>query len=521
MTASRDTVRAAARGVSAHVAWQFSSRLLAFAVKAAAVRAIGPAHFAFAELRLGILTAAALPAGLGVRKIAIRSQSDNTAAALVAAGPVALAALAAAIVGMAERGRVFAARRERYAGAARALAIARIVGSVATTAAAVLFLPTRLVGMYATPLGLVAHAITLLVAVEYAAGGDLPALPLSPASVLQRLGTNDVRMAAIAVWQAVFKFVLENGEGIIVDLTCVDPIKGAYKLAANIASLLARFFSEALEEQSFNVFSRLAPAFRRVPESDDARYSDGKRNGVLDNSVESRDMRSECITFLAMALKAALLVSLLIAVVGPSFSYPFLRLLYGSKWADETPAASILSTYFIYLVFMAGNGVTEALVSATASARKLQEQSAFSIVLSCSYMTALYFAGNAYSATGIVAVNCANMAVRTLYSLVYFTQLSDKPWRHLVLTATPHVGVLLVLTASRFMCRASERAVFAVNMANPSVVSFGSVAARTVKHAVSGAVSVLLFSIAVYAFEKPLRAYAVGLRRGGTRRHSE
>jgi O-antigen/teichoic acid export membrane protein len=536
-SSSRDTVRAAARGMSAHMAWQLSSRLLTFAIKAAAVRAIGPAHFAFAEIRLGILTAAAQPAALGVRKVAVRSESDEAAAALVAAGstatvllaavlaaivasrdpahagPIALAALATAIVGMSERARVFAARRERYGEASRAQAIARISGSIATTTSAVFILPVRYVGLYATPVGLVVHAITLLFAMEHAAGDGLPPILVLPSAVVSQLCAEDLGMAAVAVWQTVFKFVLENGEGIVLDVTCVNPIKGAYKLAANIASLLARFFSEALEEQSFNVFSRLAPAFRHqfVSGVNDTGTSNFK--GVPDDTdMRMHDMRRECVSFLQMALKAALLVSLLIAAVGPFFSYSFIRLLYGSKWADETPAASILSTYFIYLVFMAANGVTEAFVAATASTGKLKEQSAFSVLLSAAYMAALYYAGSTYSVTGIICVNCANMAVRTIYSIMYFTHLTGESWRSLAVAATPHVGVLSILAAGRIMCRASETAVFSMNMPASAAVGLRTVLVHIAKHAVSGAISLSLFGAAVYIFENRLRAYCLGLR---------
>lgn len=529
------TVRAAAAGVGSQVAWQVWSRVLAFVMKAAAVRAAGPAQFAFAEIRLALLTAAAMPVALGVRKVALRSPSDDTAAALVFcaaagtavlaatlgaafacadpahAGPILLTALQAALNGLMERGRVFATRRERYSDIARARALARIVGG-AVTSASVVVLPAHAVGLYAVVVGNVAHGATLWALCEHAAGPV--AIPRVGPRMLRRVLTrDDVEMAAIATWQTVFKSVLGNGESIVLDVTCVDPVKGAYKLAANIGSMLARFFSEALEEQSYNVFSRFSPAFRGGRGGDGGRGGEEiakRRLGETEKAAdESAEMRAQCVTFLYMALKCSLLISLLIAFVGPSFSYAFLRLLYGAQWADATPAPELLSLYFAYLVFTAANGVTEALVFATASTAKLREQSMFSVALSALYMAALCWAGRRHSAAGIVAVNCANMAARTLYSTLFYVQLTGAPARTLVQGAMPRAGVLLVLALARALCGISRRAFFPA-FAPESTRSLLYLSAQ---HAVSGAVSVAMFAAAVYVFEQPLRSY-LGVLRG-------
>jgi oligosaccharide translocation protein RFT1 len=536
MSDARAHVGAAARGVRAHVLWQLSSRLASFGLKAAAVRALGPKHFAFAEVRLALLTASSRPAALGVRKIALRSSEDPAAAALVLlgnmvtvalaallaamlaywdrehAGPIVVAALAAAVVGLSERGFVFATRRERYELIFKARALARILGSVATTVSVVV-LPARWLSLYTAPAGLLVHALTLWWAVERAAGVGIP--KMSIASLPNSLCLEDVRMAAIAAWQAVFRFLLENGEGIVLDITCGDDIKGAYRLAGNIGSLLARFFSEALEEQSFNIFARLAPSFRKP----DANANDLKKmegvpsapsgaEGKAMGEKALKEMRDECVQVMQMSLKAALLISLLIACIGPFFSYTFLRVLYGGAWADDTPAVLLLNSYFAYLVFMAANGVSEAFVSASASTKGLRNESVFSLLLSGLYMAALYWFGRRYAATGIIAVNCLNMTARTVYALAYFTRFTGQSVR--VLTAAlPHPAVFLALFIGNTVCRISERIVFATPFDGME-----QLLVRAVTHAASGVFALTAFCAAVYVFEGNFRRYIATLRHG-------
>lgn len=525
--AARRTVRAAAAGVGSQVLWQVWSRALGFALKAAAVRAGGPRHFAFTEIRLGLMFAAIMPVAYSVRKIALRVPRDDTAAVLVFVGfcvtvalacavgaafvywdpehvgPILLTVLRAVFAGRMERGRVFAARREFYPDVSRARALSRIVNAVVTTVA-VFVLPSEIVGLYATVLGDVAHAVSLWLLCE-AAAGPVP-IPRVTLPLLRKCVPGEVvRLCLISVWQRFFKTVLEKGEALVLDVTCVDSVKAAYQLSANVASMLARFFSEALEEQSFNVFSRFAPAFRRQAVSGTAEGSD-TANGKMREYVEgegSASQRSECCMFLQVAMKSALLVSLLIAFVGPYFSYALLRLLYGVKWADATPAPELLSQYFVYLVFMGVNGVSEALVMATAPSDKLKEHSIFTVALSAVYMVFLYSAGRLYGASGIIAVNCAKMAARIVYSSLYYADITESSAGSLVLSAVPHIGVMAILAVSSLMCGVSLKLTFG----DTPPVDYSLFLFATVKHALSGAVSVGLFALGVYVYERKLGSY--------------
>lgn len=543
---SQDILTSAARGLSSHVGWQLVSRCASFVIKAVAIRAMGPSHFAFSEIRLGVLNAAALPVALGIRKIALRAPNEivsrylvvvgSHATAAVAAvlglvysyndmenaGSIILTAISSSVEGYAEHGLVFYTRREGYAQVARGRAVATICGSIATTIS-ICILPVGLRGSHASAIGRLVYSMVLKLMMDRAMTNDQPPMCVRDARV--HLKRNDLEMAGIASCQTTFKFFLENGEAMILDMVCKDPIKGAYKLAANIGSLLARIFNEALEEQSFNTFSRIICSHARTSSNV---VQNTTREGSSDNDIVERNVldggdslsrklawsadgaaandrcvERECVHVLVVGLKCSLLVSLLIAFVGPSFSYAFIRLMYGAGWADDTPTAALLGTYFIYLIFMAANGVTEALVAASASATTLRRQSMFSVLLSCLYMMLLLFAGRSFSARGIMAANCANMAARIVYSCAYICSFGDISWGQ-YFAALPRVQVVISLCVGRWLCRLSE-SFWCMDGRKP--VSGRSLLVNVAGHSVSGVISVILFATAVTVFEKELISF--------------
>lgn len=517
-TSASATVRAAAAGVSAHILWQVTARVASFAIKAVVVRALGPTQFAFVEIRLGLLVSLALLPAIGAfRKVCLRSSNDFSAAALAYVCVFVTFALSCLLGGMAlyrdrenslswivvtasllvrafaEPPLVFARRRERYGESSRARAVATVMSGFGQTLAVSLVTNASL-AKPASAMGHLFYSCFLGAGMYYASGpGRVPLLSFSQFSSI--LLKADLAMVGVALGQAVLKFLLENGEGIVLDVTCSAPVKGAYKLAGNFASIIARFFSEALEEQSFNVFHRLAPAFRQS-------VGDGERG---------EDMRQTCVSTLTMAVKAAITVSILIALVGPAYSYAVLRLLYGEQWADRTPAPKLLNQYFVYLVFMAGNGVSEAFVSAAASTPELKLQTQFTTVLSTAYMVALFYAARTHEATGIIVVNCINMFARTCYSTWFYTKLTGRSVTTLM-AALPHPGVIAILLFARRMSFASEQFFLHSELKGWPIPERFDLLGRITLHAISGIVSLLLFAMSLRIFERKFLKQLKSLR---------
>lgn len=504
------TVRAAAAGVSAHLLWQVSARIVSFAIRAIVVRALGPTQFAFVEIRLSFLVSLALLPAIGAfRKVCLRAPDERTAASLAYLSTLITLTLSILLGGLvfyfdspnsaswaivtasllvrafAEPPLVFARRRGRYSQSSRARAVSTVLAGVGQTL--VVAAVSDRWAKPATASGHLFYSAFLGITMFFATGTEgVPVL--SVVEFFAHLRREELTMTAVALGQGLLKFLLENGEGIILDISCSAPVKGAYKLAGNFGSIMARFFSEALEEQSFNVFHRLAHAFR-----------DSNESSRVD-AMHSEEMRRTCLSTLHMALKAAISVSVLIALVGPAYSYAILRLLYGEKWADETAAPSLLNQYFVYLVFTAGNGVGEAFVSAAASTSELRSQTKFSIVLSATYMAALYFAARRYEATGIIVVNCVNMVIRTCYSAWFFQQLTGQSIYSLR-SALPHPGVIVSLVVTQRISRLSER-----HFMGSEVDFFPNVAkmdllVRILLHSLSGFLALAVFGWSLMTFE--------------------
>lgn len=501
-----ETINSAARGLSAHLVYQVSARLFSFIIKAVVIRALRPAQFAFVEIRVVLLvTLALLPAIHGFRPVTLRIESEKRAAALslfnslltfflgIVLGTLAIALdpenkIALLIVissvllrAFTELPVVFARRRQLYKESSRARAISIVISGITQTLA-VSLIKRQDDAAAATSFSHLSYVIALGVSMYIALGvRGLP--PLSLSSMVENLYREDLMMALVATGEGFIKFLLENGEAIVLDVCTAPIVKGAYKIAANFGSVFARFFSEALEEQAFNVFSRLSNAFRSP-----------KSSGTI-------EQREACVDMLVLGLKAGLLMAFLFAIVGPYFSYALLRLLYGETWADETEAPSILSFYLLYLVFMAGNGVSEAFVSASATTSQLKARTKFTTTLSVAYISCLYQAATKYGAFGIVAVNCANMAVRTIYSSLFFRRFTGLPIQHLM-KALPHHGVIVTLLMCRYFAYRSERYFLGSSDARIIFQDKRDLFRRILSHGTSGAVGLLMFAASVWIFER-------------------
>lgn len=531
-----DTLRSAATGLSAHLVYQVTARLFSFIIKAVVVRAMKPAQYAFVEIRVILLVSLALlPATTGFRFVSLRVQSDQRAIALASfntfftlflaflLGSIAIAidpsnsfALVLVMVSIFIRAFVelpiiFARRYQLYIESSRARAISIIVSGLSQTIA-VSLITSQSFAAPASSTGHIAYVITLGIAIRSAlatAGHSLPIISVSHLST--HLYREDLVMAFVATGEGFIKFLLENGEAIILDICCTANVKGAYKIAANLGSVFARFFSEALEEQAFNVFSKLSPAYRST-----SNKPDDNENGSTSPQSESAQndvlaTRAACEDMLILGLKAAISISFLFAIVGPPYAYAVVRLLYGEAWAGQTSAPTILSLYLVYLTFMAGNGVSEAFVTASATTRELKARTKYSTSLSIAYLMALYYAARNFGANGIIIVNCANMALRMSYSAWFFRKLTGRPLRTL-LKALPHPFIFAVAIGCRFVSRLSEHH-FLGPFGNRIVLD-GKVdmLSRVLAHGASGILAVGLFALAFRTFEresfsKPFRAF--------------
>ncbi|OCK85165.1 Rft-1-domain-containing protein [Lepidopterella palustris CBS 459.81] len=214
------------------------------------------------------------------------------------------------------------------------------------------------------------------------------------------------RLSASLFLQSSVKYILTQGDSILIASLASLHDQGAYALASNYGGLIARMLFQPIEESSRNLFAKLCA--EDAPDND---TSDG--SSVPEGVRQAGDILRDI-------LKLYNIISLVACALGPTMAPLLLTLVAGSKWAD-TGAGEVLATYCYYIPLLALNGVTEAFVAAVATNAQLHTQSV--------YMGVFFvgFAGAAYAflqvlemgAKGLVYANCVNMALRIVWNILF------------------------------------------------------------------------------------------------------
>lgn len=209
--------------------------------------------------------------------------------------------------------------------------------------------------------------------------------------------------------QSSIKYVLTQGDSILIASLASLQDQGAYALSSNYGGLIARMLFQPIEEASRNLFAKLCAPVASPGGKADPKSAKPASDGVKKASTTLRDI-----------LKFYSLISLVAFSLGPTLAPLLLSLVAGSKWS-ATGAGDVLGTYCYYIPLLAINGVTEAFVAATADQKELYAQSF--------WMSGFFaaFAGSAYlfltvlglGAKGLVWANCVNMGCRILFNLSF------------------------------------------------------------------------------------------------------
>lgn len=215
-------------------------------------------------------------------------------------------------------------------------------------------------------------------------------------------------LAAQMCWQAAQKYLLTEGERLV--LMGIAPLEqqGAFALVSNLGSLVARLLLQPLEEMAYAHFSRAASAATKRADGDAAATAgDDDAPPPLD-ATAARTVHA--------LLRGAAIFGGVFLCFGPAYAWLLLHLLYGAKWSS-TDAPALLAYYCMHVCAMALNGLSEAFVHATATRPQLGALNRAMVGFSAVYV-ALALAGMLYGGSrGLIVANAANMAMRTAYSL--------------------------------------------------------------------------------------------------------
>lgn len=234
-------------------------------------------------------------------------------------------------------------------------------------------------------------------------------LPRTSNLVLSRFSSPILTIAINLYAQSTLKHILTTGDALLIAALTSLPSQGAYALASNYGSLVARIVFQPLEESSRSLFGRLLPPQQqRTPSS--------TKVGPSRSEPELRSLQ-QATSYLRSLLHFYTLVSLLSVSLGPTVAPLLLRLIAGPRWTS-TAAPAVLAAYCYYIPLLALNGILEAFVSAVASPSQLRQQSAWMLAFSAAFATTGYFVLKVWDlgARGLVLANAINMVLRIWWS---------------------------------------------------------------------------------------------------------
>jgi oligosaccharide translocation protein RFT1 len=204
-----------------------------------------------------------------------------------------------------------------------------------------------------------------------------------------------------------FKYVLTQGDGMLIAVLASLKEQGAYALASNYGGLIARMVFQPIEEASRNMFAQL---FNSADEDTSDLVKVKKQKEDLENAK----------TLLQRMLRLYCIIGLVACAIGPAAAPILLRLIAGRRWSD-TEASVVLSNYCYYIPLLALNGVSEAFVAATASTSALNIQSVLMGIWFVIFAASTFFFMEVMKlgASGLVFANCINMGSRIIFNTHY------------------------------------------------------------------------------------------------------
>jgi hypothetical protein len=246
----------------------------------------------------------------------------------------------------------------------------------------------------------------------------LPAAMRSP-SILGYFSTPLLRLTGSLTLQSTLKYILTQGDSLLVTSLASLADQGAFALASNYGGLIARMLFQPIEESSRNMFAKLCANTESTPAI--------QGDKVSEKTSEQRQNLAQASRVMTTILHLYAIISLFAVVLGPTLAPLLLGIVAGKKWS-VTSAADVLSTYCYYIPFLAINGVTEAFVAAVATSKQLYAQSvAMGVFFAIFAGSAWFFISQLeLGGSGVVLANTVNMGLRIVWNTWFINKFFDE-----------------------------------------------------------------------------------------------
>lgn len=194
--------------------------------------------------------------------------------------------------------------------------------------------------------------------------------------------------------QLFFKQFLTEGDKILINHLFSVEEQGVYSVVTNYGSMIARLVFQPIEETLRLILSRI--------------FANKSENYVL---VSLNIVKSLCIFYCNFSL-----LVVLAGYTNASYGLLILLGLKGSKWL-VTNLFDVFPKYFLYIPFLAFNGILETFLNSAVDSKGIQRYSKYMVLLTIIYLLALYLCVSRLhlGLYGIIVANVINMSLRIAY----------------------------------------------------------------------------------------------------------
>lgn len=199
---------------------------------------------------------------------------------------------------------------------------------------------------------------------------------------------NNMKSTVVVFWrQSLQKWLLENGEKVVLAFMGNATQQGIYIIVERLGSIVVRLLLQPVEEMTITTLGKLRGDVHIF------------RNWFL------------LLTF----------VGLTFACYASAYVHLLLHVLYGNAISSSS-APFALSWYCVYVLFMAVNGMLEAFVQATASLVDIDHYNRWMVLFTIIYMCAVLYLLPLFGAAGLIMANILKMFCRIVVCSMYYTR---------------------------------------------------------------------------------------------------
>ena len=194
--------------------------------------------------------------------------------------------------------------------------------------------------------------------------------------------------------QLFFKQFLTEGDKILINQLFSVEEQGVYSVITNHGSMIARLVFQPIEETLRLILSRI--------------FANKSENYVF---VSLNMVKSLCIFYCNFSL-----LVVLAGYTNASYGLLILLGLKGSKWL-LTNLFDVFPKYFLYIPFLAFNGILETFLNSAVDSKGIQRYSKYMVLLTIIYLLTLYLSVSRLNLGlyGIIVANVVNMSLRIAY----------------------------------------------------------------------------------------------------------